>query len=195
MIKGITLTILLTVIVLTFYAIDFYFMLRFDPQRQQKGKGWSWDYTLTTFAAGVVVLLQPVILPKIAWSTDLAWGLVLQIIGGLSVYLSFVIHIWSRYHLRHFYTERVEVQADHQVIDTGPYALVRHPLIVSFFLLAGGVFFINPAITTLLAVAYTIISFTSSAKQEEELLSNSVSGYKKYMARVPRFLPRIWKEQ
>ena len=191
MIKGFPLTIILTVIVLAFYAIDFYFMLRYDPKRQQKGKGWSWDYTLITFAAGVLILLQPIILPIIAFSTDATWGLAIQTVGGLSVLLSFVLHVWSRFHLRHFYTERVEVQSDHQVIDTGPYAFVRHPLIVSFFLLAGGVFLLNPALPTGLALIYTIISFTNSAKLEEKLLSSSVPGYEKYMSKVPRFLPRL----
>ena len=71
--------------------------------------------------------------------------------------------------------------------------MVRHPLIVSFFLIAGGVFLLNPAIPTGLAFIYTIFSFSNSAKQEEISLSSSVPGYDKYMTKVPRFLPRLWK--
>jgi protein-S-isoprenylcysteine O-methyltransferase Ste14 len=193
MINGPALSITLTVIIIAFYVMDFYFMSRHDRNRKKEGKGWSWDYTLFTLGVGLLILLQPVILPMIGLRVDAAWGLGIQALGGFSVLSGFILHIWARQHLRHFYTERVEIQPDHQVIDTGPYALMRHPIITSFFLLAGGVFLISPALTTLLVVAYTIWSFTRSAQEEEKSLSESVPGYADYLKRTPRFLPRLWK--
>jgi len=195
MIKGIPLTILLGAIMLAFYVMDFYFMSLFDRERRQDKKGWSWDYTLLTIAMGLVILLQPVIWPGLALGLDSVLGLVIQTIGVLSIIASFGLHIWARRHLRQFYVERVEVQSDHKVIDTGPYALVRHPLITSFFALAGGLFLLNPAVTTGLALIYTIWDFTGSAKQEESLLSSKVPGYAAYMARTPRFVPRVWTKK
>ena len=38
MIKSLPLSIILAVIVLTFYATDFFFMLLYDPQRNKKAK-------------------------------------------------------------------------------------------------------------------------------------------------------------
>jgi len=194
MIKGITLSVILAITVLGFYAIDFYFMLQHDRQRKREGKGWSWDYTLITLGAGVLILLQPVILPVIGFNIGAIWGLGIQALGAASVIVGFIVHIWARRHLQHFYTERVEVQPDHKVIDTGPYALVRHPIITSFFLFSGGVFLINPALPTFLIVAYTIWSFTGSAKEEDKVLSENVPGYVDYLKRTPRFLPRLWKQ-
>jgi protein-S-isoprenylcysteine O-methyltransferase Ste14 len=193
MIKGLTLSAILTVIIILFYIMDFYFMSQHDRQRKQEGKGWSWDYTLFTVGLGLLVILQPVILPMIGFSTAAVWGLLIQVIGGLSILLAFGLHIWSRRHLRYFYTERVEVQTDHKVIDTGPYAFVRHPIFTSFFLIAGGIFLINPALTTLLIVVYTFWAFSSSAKQEEKVLSESVPGYSAYVERTSRFFPRFWR--
>lgn len=191
MITGLPLTLILTGIIVTFYIMDFYFMSQHDKLREKEGKGWSWDYTLFTLALAALILLQPVILPSIGWSTDALWGLVFQAAGFLSVALSFGLHIWSRQHLRHFYTERVEVQPDHNVIDTGPYALMRHPIITSFFLIAGGLLLINPAFTTLLVFGYTLWSFAGSAQEEEKILSEKVRGYADYMKRTPRFFPRL----
>lgn len=193
MIKGIALSGILTIIIILFYAMDFYFMLRHDTERKKGGKGWSWDYTLFTMGMGALVLLQPILFPALGWSSDTAWGMGIQTLGALSVVLSFILHIWSRLHLRHFYTERVEIQPEHKVIDTGPYAYVRHPLITSFLLLASGIFLINPAATTLLIVLYGVWTFTGSAKEEEKVLSVNVPGYKEYLQRTPRFLPRLWK--
>ena len=194
MIKGLFLSIILTVIVIAFLSMDFYFLSQHDRNRKKGGKGWSWDYTLFLIGMGLFLVLQPVILPIIGLSTKAGWGMAIQVLGGISVLLGFIVHIWARQHLQHFYTERVEVQPDHRVIDTGPYALMRHPIFTSFFLLAAGVLLINPAITTLLIVAYTFWAFTTSAKEEEKMLSESVPGYTDYLKRTSRFLPRLWRK-
>jgi protein-S-isoprenylcysteine O-methyltransferase Ste14 len=194
MIKGIPLSVILASVVLGFYIMDFYFMSRHDRNRTKDGKGWSWDYTLFTLGLGTLILLQPVILPVIGFSTDAFWGLSVQVFGGVSVLLAFGVHIWARLHLQHFYTERVEVQPDHKVIDTGPYAFVRHPIITSFFLLSGGLFLLNPALTTLFIVSYTVWSFGGSAKEEDKVLSANVPGYADYLKRTPSFLPGLWKK-
>jgi protein-S-isoprenylcysteine O-methyltransferase Ste14 len=124
MIKGLFLSVILTVIVIAFLSMDFYFLSRHDQNRKKGGKGWSWDYTLFLVVMGLFLLLQPVILPIIGLSTEASWGVAIQALGGISVLLGFIVHIWARQHLQHFYTERVEVQPDHRVIDTGPYALI-----------------------------------------------------------------------
>ena len=190
MILGLPLSLLLLFVLIVFYSIDFAFMSRYDRERQ-KGKGWAWDYTLMTMAAGLVIVLQPWLWPRLGVWTGSAWGLAVQAAGLMGVVASFALHIWSRLHLQKFYAERVEVQPDHRVIQSGPYAFVRHPLITSFFLFALGLFLVNPALTTILSLLYTIWDFTRAARQEEELLSQNLPGYADYMRRVPRFIPSL----
>jgi protein-S-isoprenylcysteine O-methyltransferase Ste14 len=192
MITGSSLAALLAVVVVAFFCVDFYFMLRYDRDRKS-GKGWSWDYTLLVLGLGLAIVLQPIFLPSIGLVTAQSWGLAIQVVGMALIVLSFAIHIWSRLHLQKFYAERVEVQSDHQVVDTGPYSLVRHPLVTSFFMLGTGIFLLAPAMTTLVAMAYVYWDFSRAARQEEELLSKSLPGYKKYMKSVPKFLPTLRK--
>ncbi len=192
MIQDYLLSIIIFVIILVFYVIDFYFMLHYDRQRQS-GKGWSWDYTLLTILMGLAIVLQPMLFPRLGWTTSHKAGLALQGIGLFIVAASLGLHVWARQHLQKFYAERVEVQPDHQVVQTGPYAYVRHPVISSFFGLAAGLLLLNPALTTILALIYAIWDFTRAARQEEELLKENLSGYADYMQRVPRFLPRLGK--
>jgi protein-S-isoprenylcysteine O-methyltransferase Ste14 len=68
---------------------------------------------------------------------------------------------------------------------------MRHPVITSFFGIAGGLFLVNPALTTLAALLYTIWDFTRAARQEEHLLTQHLPGYAEYARRTPRFLPRL----
>ena len=142
-----------------------------------------------------ILILQPILLPQISFRTTGAWGLIIQILGVIVVLDSLALHLWSRRHLVHFYAERVEVQPAHKVIETGPYKLMRHPVITSFFGIATGLFLINPALTTLAALGYTLWDFTRAACQEEDLLTKSLPGYAEYARRTPRFLPRLRKNR
>jgi protein-S-isoprenylcysteine O-methyltransferase len=117
----------------------------------------------------------------------------IQVVGAIVILSALALHVWSRIHLQHFYAERVEVQPEHKVIDTGPYALMRHPVITSFFGIAAGLFLINPSPLTFAALLYTIWDFSRAARQEESLLSETLPGYADYARHTPRFLPRFWR--
>lgn len=179
--------------ILLFYAMDFLLIRRYDKQRVASGTGRAWDFTFFIFILVAVLILQPVFIPQLSFRTTAGWGFLVQLLGIVLIIDALALHIWSRAHLGKYYAERVEVQPDHKVIDTGPYKLVRHPVITSFFGIAAGLFFVNPAIVTLAALLYAIWDFTRAAKQEEELLAQTLPGYADYARRTPRFLPRLWR--
>jgi protein-S-isoprenylcysteine O-methyltransferase Ste14 len=195
MLTGIPQSIATLLTILLFYSMDFALIRRYDKQRQASGSGRSWDFTFLIFLTVAVLVLQPVILPSLSFRTTAQWGLLIQIIGVLSILIALALHIWSRVHLQQFYAERVEVQPEHKVIDSGPYRLMRHPVITSFFGIATGLFLINPALPTFAALLYTIWDFTRAAKQEEELLTKTLPGYAAYADRTPRFLPRLSRDR
>ncbi|HVF26274.1 MAG TPA: isoprenylcysteine carboxylmethyltransferase family protein [Anaerolineales bacterium] len=180
---------LLTVAI--FYTIDSILIRYYDRQRSASGSGRAWDFTLFIFAMVAALVLQPVLLPMIGFRTNQPWGLILQGLGIFIILAALGLHIWSRAHLRHYYAERVEVQPEHKVIETGPYRLMRHPVITSFFGIAIGLFLLNPALTTIAALLYTVWDFTRAAQQEEALLTRTLPGYTEYAQQTPRFLPRI----
>jgi len=182
---------LLTIIL--FYAMDFVLIRRYDKKRQASGSGRAWDFTFFIFAMVAVLVLQPVLLPGLSYTTTQPWGLWIQILGVLLILTSLSLHYWSRVHLQQYYAERVEVQPEHKVIDTGPYALMRHPVITSFFGIATGLLLINPSVVTIAVLLYTIWDFSRAARQEEELLSQTLPGYAEYAHQTPRYLPRLWR--
>jgi protein-S-isoprenylcysteine O-methyltransferase Ste14 len=191
MLSGIPQSIATLLTILLFYSMDFALIRRYDKQRQASGSGRSWDFTFFIFLTVAVLVLQPILLPFLSFRTAAPWGLATQLAGIFAILIALALHIWSRAHLQQFYAERVEVQPEHKVIDTGPYKLMRHPVITSFFGIAAGLFLINPAVPTLAALLYTIWDFTRAAKQEEELLTKTLPGYAAYMDQTPRFLPRL----
>jgi protein-S-isoprenylcysteine O-methyltransferase len=191
MLSGILQSIATLLTILLFYSMDFALIRRYDKKRRASGSGRSWDFTFFIFLMVAILVLQPLLLPFLGLRTTAPWGLAIQLAGAITILLALALHIWSRAHLQQFYAERVEVQPEHRVIDTGPYKLVRHPVITSFFGIATGLFLINPSVPTIAALLYTLWDFTRAAKQEEELLTKTLPGYAAYADRTPRFLPRL----
>jgi protein-S-isoprenylcysteine O-methyltransferase Ste14 len=195
MLLGIAQSIATLLTILLFYTMDFALIRRYDKKRQASGSGRSWDFTFFIFVAVAVLVLQPILFPFLSFRLTQVWGLVIQILGIIVILVSLALHIWSRVHLQQFYAERVEVQPEHKVIDSGPYAWMRHPVITSFFGIATGLLLMNPSALTLLALLYTIWDFGRAARQEEELLTRTLPGYSDYARRTPRFLPRLWSSR
>jgi protein-S-isoprenylcysteine O-methyltransferase Ste14 len=193
MVLGIPQSAATLITIIFFYTMDFVLIRRYDKQRQASGSGRAWDFTFFIFVLVAILVLQPILLPILSIRIKDTWGFLIQILGIVTLVTALSLHIWSRVHLQHYYAERVEVQPEHRVIDTGPYKLMRHPVITSFFGIATGLFLINPALTTLAALIYTLWDFTRAAHQEEDLLTKNLPGYADYARRTPRFLPRVWR--
>lgn len=177
---------------LVYYAVDFWLMIRYDPRRSDRGSGRSWGYTAFMVAFWAMLVAQPLLLPQLGLYTSAAWGLVMQTIGLLLIAGGLALHWWARAHLRQFYVEDVQAQAGQQLVDTGPYRHMRHPVFTSFFLIAAGLLLVNPAMTTFLLAVYVLIDFPRAAVKEERLLTDELPGYARYVERTGRFLPR-WR--
>ena len=180
MFSGVYQSIALLGIISIFYLIDFMFIRHYDSRRQDSRTGRAWDFTLMAFVFVIVLVLQPVFLPWLGITTNAPWEQVLQAAGVLLAISALALHVWARMHLQQFYAERVEVQAGHRIVTTGPYARIRHPVITSFFGLVIAMFMIDPAVTTLLLMLYTYFNFSQAAKDEEKLLSQHFPEYVSY---------------
>lgn len=79
-----------------------------------------------------------------------------------------------------------------QVVDTGIYAYIRHPMYTSLLLLAWGVYCkgMTPA-TTLLVLAATLSAVVAALIEERENIRFFGSSYRRYMRRTRRFIPWI----
>ena len=87
----------------------------------------------------------------------------------------------------------IEVGAEQKVIDTGPYALVRHPMYAGALLLLAAT---PPALGTLVAlplVAALAAVLVARIVDEERLLSAELPGYRDYCREVRhRLVPHVW---
>jgi protein-S-isoprenylcysteine O-methyltransferase Ste14 len=190
MLVGILQSIVILLGILAFYLVDVQLMRRYDPLRVE-GSSRAWDYTIVAIIAAILLVVQPVLLPILGVRLPFPWGLLCQGIGILLMAAGLYLHWWARVHLQQYYGEREEVQEGQHLIESGPYAYVRHPIYTSYFLFTVGLLLFNPALPTLLALIYALVDFSLATRREERLLQRDLPGYAGYMARTPRFFPSL----
>ena len=88
---------------------------------------------------------------------------------------------------------RVQTERAQRVIDTGPYAVVRHPMYASAILYLVGMPLLLGSWWGLLAVPLLVLGIAPRAVLEERLLQRDLPGYAAYMTRVRyRLVPGVW---
>ena len=88
---------------------------------------------------------------------------------------------------------RVQAERGQRVIDTGPYAVMRHPMYAAAVLYLAGIPLLLGSWYGLLIVPLMIAGMAPRAVFEERLLKRELPGYADYMTRVRyRLIPRVW---
>ena len=87
----------------------------------------------------------------------------------------------------------IRVEEDQQVISTGPYAVVRHPMYVGVLIMVVGTPLALGSWWGLLVVAVTVPVLIWRILDEEELLRRELPGYTDYTQHVRyRLVPHVW---
>jgi protein-S-isoprenylcysteine O-methyltransferase Ste14 len=157
-------------------------------QREQK----PWDRLwLLAFIAGFLawIGLMGFDAARTGFTSIPVW---LQAIGFLAILINGA-GTWWTFRENSFAAPVVKIQEGQKVIDTGPYALVRHPMYTStLFLLIGMPLLLGSWIGLILSAAF-ILGVAWRAVHEERTLAAELKGYDDYTRRVRwRLVPHIW---
>jgi len=119
-------------------------------------------------------------------TTVSAIGLTMMV-GGLW------FRIWSIRYLGRFFTATVQIVDEHQLVTTGPFAIVRHPSYLGAYVaIVGSAIFLNTIVGTVAAALLMAAAYVLRIRVEEELLGKSFGlAYIAYTERTPLILPRF----
>jgi protein-S-isoprenylcysteine O-methyltransferase Ste14 len=116
----------------------------------------------------------------------------LQVAGGIFIVIE-MLGVWWTFRENSFAAPVVKIQEGQRVIDTGPYAIVRHPMYTSatFFFL--GLPLLLGSWAGLAFSPVLVLAVGWRAVREERMLRAELSGYDGYADRVRyRFIPNVW---
>ena len=122
------------------------------------------------------------------WQTTLALG----VVTDLLVLSAAAFTVWARITLGRNWSAEVTFKQDHELIESGPYALARHPIYTGLIVMALGTA-INYGRTIGFAVLFAFCgAIWWKARQEERIMSaHFPDAYAAYKLRVRAIIPFV----
>ena len=119
----------------------------------------------------------------------------LQALGLVAVAAGYALALWAMV-VNRFFSSVVRIQSDRgqHVIDTGPYAVIRHPgyLAGTVIILASGIA-LGSWLAALMIIVWSLPFLMYRAITEDRVLQAELPGYRDYAERVRwRVLPGVW---
>jgi protein-S-isoprenylcysteine O-methyltransferase Ste14 len=100
---------------------------------------------------------------------------------------------WARIHLGRMWSSTVTRKADHHIVDTGPYALVRHPIYTGIILAAAAMAVLKARPIAFAGCAMVVLGFWLKARLEERFLRSELGpeAYDAYARRTGMLFPGL----
>ena len=166
---------------------------RMEPLKDKGAPLWDRIFLLV-FVAIWFLWLVFMALDAQRWHLSAPMPAIVNLIGAALIIVGFLATL-AVFNANSFAEPTVRLQTDrHQhVIDTGPYALVRHPMYASAMLYLFGMPLLLGSKWGLLVAPLFIAGMSLRAIAEENKLARELPGYADYMQRVPyRLIPFMW---
>jgi protein-S-isoprenylcysteine O-methyltransferase Ste14 len=129
------------------------------------------------------VLNRPFV-PKVWWLPYFAVAL---------TWIGLAITIWARYHLGRFWSGTVALREDHQLIRSGPYARIRHPIYTGILMMWAGSILAVDRYRVLVVFVVLLAGIIWKASKEEALLAGEFGpGFDEHRRRTGFLFPRLF---
>jgi protein-S-isoprenylcysteine O-methyltransferase Ste14 len=98
--------------------------------------------------------------------------------------------VWARVHLGRNWSGSVTVKQDHELIRSGPYAYVRHPIYTGLLAAALGTAIASGTVRAALGLLIIAAALLRKLRTEEAFMRETFPGeYERYAAAVPGLIP------
>src|SRR5437879_2681389 len=171
----------------------FWLVASFQTKRTIESAGRPQWFALLLTAVFLIVVMPRLggahpISRVVLWPQTLAIGLIADVITSLGL----VIALWARVVLGGNWSSNVAFKEQHELIERGPYAYVRHPIYSGTLLMLLGFVIFRGTVTGFVLFALVVVVVSLKAKKEEELLTKHFEkSYPEYKARVKALIPRF----
>jgi protein-S-isoprenylcysteine O-methyltransferase Ste14 len=120
--------------------------------------------------------------------TSLWW-----ISGAALVVAGILVSFWARFFLGGNWSATVTVKQDHELVRSGPYAIVRHPIYSGLLLAIAGTALNKGEVRGLLALLLALVAWKWKSLLEEAFMQEQFGdNYHVYRRQVKALIPFVW---
>jgi protein-S-isoprenylcysteine O-methyltransferase Ste14 len=160
-----------------------------SPMQRRVATLETWTYRGAIIAG--CILLMPwtawILADKRIWNVGYngAYALAGVMLAGL------LLTWWARLHLGPLWSSAISRKHDHRIVDTGPYAFVRHPIYTGLITALLATAAAEATVTAILGAALIAFGLWLKARSEERFLAAELGSdaYGSYCRRVPMLIP------
>lgn len=157
--------------------------------------GWlrSWWFYLvsTVFFFGIAYLGWN----SLPWTVTTHARIWMLALGSLLYFPGLLFLLWARLTLgKNYFVSTgfgAQLFAGHQLITSGPFSIVRHPMYAGLILAALGSVLIYSTWTTVYFACFAPLMIVRARREEAALSAEFGEEWRKYCQRVPAFIPKL----
>jgi len=122
----------------------------------------------------------------------LAASLLIGYTGFCVVFVGIVVAIWARVHLGQYWSDKVVLKVDHQLVRSGPYAYMRHPIYSGVLLGVLGTALVLGEVRGALAFVLLLANYAIKARREDRMLAEHFpEEFREHSRRAGFLLPQF----
>lgn len=151
------------------------------------------SHVIPLMIGGILIGTENV--PSWAWLSIrlLPRGIAQYWIGATLLLLGLGFTVWARRHLATNWSAAVTVKHDHELVRTGPYRWVRHPIYTGLLVALFGSAVARGEMRGLLGIAIVTGALVRKLQLEERLMREAFQDeYARYSAEVPALIPLLY---
>jgi protein-S-isoprenylcysteine O-methyltransferase Ste14 len=174
----------------------------FFVKQDARGGGWQrfWVFWVLRLAAAAIIIFAAVRLGRRASFPAAVFfshplftpTLILGWAGALLTAIGIGFAIWARVNLGRNWSSRPTVKEQHELVTTGPYAYVRHPIYSGIMLAALGTALVTSIFGICMLIFISIFFALRMNKEEKIMLELFPEQYPEYQKQTKRLVPFVW---
>jgi protein-S-isoprenylcysteine O-methyltransferase Ste14 len=139
------------------------------PAESSESKG-SRRFHLIVLNAGVLLLIFSFSIPALRMRL-LPAGPIPEVAGIVIEVAGFALAVWARRALGSNWSGEVRIATGHQLVRTGPYQWIRHPIYTAVLAMYLGILMVSGEVHAIVGLAVIVLAYLRKIRMEETILA------------------------
>ena len=159
---------------------------------------WWWSgraYTVRLIIAMIIIIAVILCFPgvnRVFTNRINATGSIMPEIGSILCALGITFAIWARWHLGKNWSSHPALKEGHELVTSGPYRFVRHPIYTGILLAEFGTVLAAGYIWLIPLIFGGVVFIRRVSIEEQIMMKQFPDAYPEYKKRTKALIPFIW---